>query len=401
MKRRIQIALGGTFLSILAHLDLTRHYYPLKFGYASGQSVCNLNAKFDCDAVSASAYSAFAGIPLSAWGLAFNAVLFMMILLAWLEWSDHPERLRRWTVLLSGLSLGASVVMGSIALTMMNNYCLFCIALYVLSAIVFFALKGISKEPFLANIKRDVSSLFSESRGILLALVAIPGLAFMSDRIFTQSLGGGAQVSRAVNESIHEWSSSPAQEFVAKPSLATGPEKDKAAMTLVEFADFRCGHCKRASFTLHAFVRAHPEVRFEFYSFPLDGACNDKITQSNGISCRMASAVVCAEKESKGWEMHDFLFDKQEAMMSIVAVPELDKELAKAVANFGLNWETMQRCLDQPETLEAVKNQAKQGALVNVMGTPTVFANGKLLSRGQMMPVLQKVLSESKNSTKL
>ena len=67
MKRRYQIALGGTFLSILAHLNLTQHYYPLKFGYASGQSICNLNSKFDCDAVSASAYSAFAGIPLSVW----------------------------------------------------------------------------------------------------------------------------------------------------------------------------------------------------------------------------------------------------------------------------------------------------------------------------------------------
>ena len=82
MKRRIQIALMGTLLSVLAHLYLTLHYYPLKFGFAAGQSICNLNAKFDCDAVSTSVYSAFLGIPLSVWGAAFNAVLFMLILLS-------------------------------------------------------------------------------------------------------------------------------------------------------------------------------------------------------------------------------------------------------------------------------------------------------------------------------
>jgi protein-disulfide isomerase/uncharacterized membrane protein len=308
--------------------------------------------------------------------------------------------LRRWTVLLSGISVVASGVMGAIALTLMNNYCLFCIALYVLSIIVFFALKGILKEPFWMHLKRDLPAMPSASLGILGAFAVIPVMAFLTDRMFTENLGN-AQVARAVSDSIAEWDSAPAQEFVAKPSLTTGPEKDKATMTLVEFADFRCGHCKRASYTLHAFVRAHPDVRFEFYSFPLDGACNEKINSANGISCRMAAAVVCAEKEGKGWEMHDFLFEKQEAMMSIASAQALDTELSKSVSEFGLNWESMQRCLDQPETVDAVKAQAKQGALVNVMGTPTLFANGKLLSRGQLVPVLQGVHNKAKEARKL
>ena len=41
--------------------------------------------------------------------------------------------------------------------------------------------------------------------------------------------------------------------------------------------------------------------------------------------------------------------------------------------------------------MDAVKAQAKQGSLVNV-STPTLFANGKLMERGQMVPVLQAVL---------
>ena len=42
-----------------------------------------------------------------------------------------------------------------------------------------------------------------------------------------------------------------------------------------------------------------------------------------------------------------------------------------------------------PMSLDAIRSQAKQGGLVNVQGTPTIFANGKLLTRGNMVPVLQ------------
>src|ERR1035437_4670532 len=108
MKTRIQLALMGCLASIAAHLYLTMHYYPLKFGFASGQSICNLNAKFDCDAVSASSYASLFGMPLALWGAATNAVLFVLILLSWLEWSEYPERLKRWTLALAAASFGAS-----------------------------------------------------------------------------------------------------------------------------------------------------------------------------------------------------------------------------------------------------------------------------------------------------
>lgn len=385
----------GCVLSIAAHLYLTMHYYPLKFGFAAGQSLCNLNAKFDCDAVSASSFSSLFGIPLAAWGAVLNAILFMLILLSWLEWSEFPERLKRWTLLLAGASFGASLVMGTISALLMHNYCLFCIALYFLSLVIFAALTGILREPFWAGLKDDMPHLWSESRGIVVSFVAIPTLAFLTHKIFMQNLGD-SQINQMVTEAVVDWENSAKQEFVAKPSLVKGPAAENASLTLVEFADFRCGHCKRASFTLHAFVKANPDVRFEFYSFPLDGACNDKFESPNGLSCRLASAVYCAEKENKGWEMHDLLFGHQEKIVSVVAVNELDNILSKEIPATGLNWETLQRCLNEPETMDAVRAQAKQGALVNVSGTPTLFANGRLLSRGQLVPVLEAVHRKSR-----
>jgi len=51
--------------------------------------------------------------------------------------------------------------------------------------------------------------------------------------------------------------------------------------------------------------------------------------------------------------------------------------------------------MNDPVTQDAIRAQAKQGALVNVMGTPTLFANGKLLNSGQLVPVLQAGALES------
>lgn len=402
MKKRIQLAVFSILLSIAGHLYLAMHYYPLKFGFATGNSLCNLNAKFDCDAVSASAFSALFGIPLAVWGAIFNGILLLLVLISWLEWTDHPERMKRWALALAGGSFFASLTMGTISITLMHNYCIVCLALYVLSIITFLALRGTLREPFFAGIKTDLPEIFGESRSILFFIIAIPALAFLMHKSFMSNLGDTDQLNSVVQEALAEWSANPKQEFVAKPSLSMGPAPDQASLTLTEFADFRCGHCKRASYTLHAFVRAHPDVRFEFYSFPLDGACNEKIDSKSGISCRLAATVYCAEKEGsgKGWQMHDLLFESQETVNQFATLAEVDMFLSKNIAPTGLNWESLLRCTETTETQDAIRAQAKQGALVNVLGTPTLFANGKMLSRGQLVPVLQAVHQKIKGEPK-
>ena len=401
MKTRIQIALMSALASVGVHVYLTMHFYPLKFGFSSGQSICNINQKFNCDAVAASAYSSLLGIPLSLWGAATNAVLFVLILMSWLEWSDHPDRLKRWTLFLAGISLAASVVMGTIAVTQMQNYCLFCIIVYALSAVIFFCIKPMVREPFWMNVKRDLPVLWAESKGVVIGFALIPAVAYLGHQSFMRNFGD-AQVDQMVMESIQDWMAAPVQNFVAKPALVSGPASDQASLTLVEFADFRCSHCKHASYTLDAFVHSNPDVRFEFYVFPLDGACNEKFSGSggNGISCRLAYAVQCADNEGKGWEMQKAVFNIQDDVNRLNSISELDPMLAQTVAQVGLNWERMQACMTDPTTQDAIRAQAKQGTLVNVMGTPTIFANGRLLTRGQVMPVLHAVRARAMESSK-
>jgi len=77
---------------------------------------------------------------------------------------------------------------------------------------------------------------------------------------------------------------------------------------------------------------------------------------------------------------------------------EVDPALAQLTSTLGLNWERLQTCLNDPATIDAIRAQAKQGGLVNVQGTPTLFANGRQLNRGQILPVLQAVRTKSLES---
>ena len=95
--------------------------------------------------------------------------------------------------------------------------------------------------------------------------------------------------------------------------------------------------------------------------------------------------------------MHDLIFAQQDTILGLNTVKDIDTLLAKEISPTEFNWETLQRCMDQPESVDAIKAQAKQGALVNVQGTPAIYANGRALNRGQMLPVLQAAYGKSKD----
>ena len=166
MKTLTKITLLGSVLAVCFQLYLAFHYYPIKFGFSSGPSLCSVNSTFDCDAVAASEYSAFIGVPFALWGAALNLLIFLLALAQWWGWSDHPERLRRAVVVMCGISALASIVMAFVSVTKLHNYCLFCIALYFISFIMFECYRRTLQEPFFANLGRDMHNLWSESKGI-------------------------------------------------------------------------------------------------------------------------------------------------------------------------------------------------------------------------------------------
>lgn len=372
------IAAFACLAAVGVHAYLLMEHYDLRYGQAAATSLCNINATFNCAAVSVSRYSEVLGYPVALLGAAANAAL--LLLLAWyaIAESDSTPTARNSVLILGTAIAIASIVMGSISSFILGKYCPFCMLAYVLSFITAAAL-------WMALRKRPTGIA---GRGITVPLIigvlTFFGMTVANDQI--RKSYNSDDLSRFAKEKIQEWRTAPETPFESIEPLVEGAPKETAKMTIVEFADFRCSHCKHAAPVLHAFVNAHPDVRLEFMTWPLDGECNTAISQANGASCLLAKAVYCGQKSGgDGWKAHSYVFEHQEEMGSL----DLVKSQLNAIAGAaGVPNEAFNQCVNAPETKAAIEKQAAVGTALQLGGTPSVYVNGKKLEGGQLMPVL-------------
>ena len=365
---------------------LTVEYYHLKLGLSSGKSVCNISSSFNCEVVAVSAYASLFGIPMALWGLWTNLVFVGVMSASVVGLSDRTKSSRL------GLALGSfilltSVVMALISATQLGTYCLFCIGTYVASIVVFLGawLWHRAQE---RGVREVMPSLLRNAKGTLTALVAIPALAFFSHKVMMDNYGAG-QLDVVVQESLNDWSSTQVQTFDTNGLVFQAGQGDPK-VTLVEFIDLLCPHCKTATPSLHAFVEGRPDVRLVLKIFPLDGTCNPDthMHAGDGLRCQLSYTVMCAQKlRQKGWEALNWVFDKQAALYGNPFNPVLE-DISKEL---DLPLEEMKTCLAQPETLQSVTAMAAEGIKADVRGTPSIYLNGKHVDRGQFLPVLDAV----------
>ncbi len=376
---KIKIPLLLVIASFFIHLYLMSTHYEFRYGFEGAKSLCSISETLNCEAVSISPYSYFAGLPLATWGFAFHiAFLFTFGLL--LSQSRPRESVLRFLKFFSLLSVLATVVMAGISLTMMDTYCLFCIILYILSLIVFI-LFAMAKDISFFPTREDLSLLLKTGEGGLIqvtaAIIAIPIITLLAHDMNSRSYK--KQSAHTIRDVLAAWESSPTYTF-ENPMFVIGSENPK--FTIVEFADYQCIHCKNASHNLSSFVQSRPNIQLQFYSFPLDGACNPAIGQGgNGRSCILAKAVFCAEKHGKGFSANTWIFDR-------FGTDHATK--FEALANdLHLNYEELNGCIQSDEAAAFIAANAKLGQDSKVEGTPAIYVNGKKLSGGHTIAILE------------
>ena len=142
---------------------------------------------------------------------------------------------------------------------------------------------------------------------------------------------------------------------------------DTAPVTIVEFADFHCGYCRRfLEQTMEPLLEAYGEnVRFVYRDYPILG--NDSVTA--------AFAGECAQQQGKFWEFHDLVYANQDDL-------SLDALTAHAT-ELGMDVEAFTACVDSDETAALVQRDYEAGQQLGVSGTPTFFINGRMLVGAQ------------------
>ena len=105
-------------------------------------------------------------------------------------------------------------------------------------------------------------------------------------------------------------------------------------------------------------------------------------------ACLMARAALCAMEQNKFSDAHDWIFAHQEGLND-GSIGEMEKEL-------NLNKDTLDLCLkDNTAVKDELTREVDQGNLAGIDGTPSIFANGRLLPGGFLIPVLEAALKSS------
>ena len=137
---------------------------------------------------------------------------------------------------------------------------------------------------------------------------------------------------------------------------------EHAPLILLEYGDYECPHCGHA-YPIVKLVQKHfgKRLGFVFRNFPL--------TKIHPNAEGAAEAAEFAAARGKFWEMHDAIFENQEALGAALLL-----ELAQSLE---LPATEMENALGGGEYARRVKSDFIGGVRSGVNGTPTFFINGQ------------------------
>ena len=135
----------------------------------------------------------------------------------------------------------------------------------------------------------------------------------------------------------------------------------KAPVTLVEYGDFECPFCGEAYPVVKALQeRLGDQMRLVFRNFPL--------SEMHPHAEHAAEAAEAAGAQGKYWEMHDLLYENQDALD--------DENLAQYATVLGLDVPRFIREMSEHSHTARVREDFRSGVRSGVNGTPTFFING-------------------------
>ncbi len=143
-----------------------------------------------------------------------------------------------------------------------------------------------------------------------------------------------------------------------------------APVTLVEYSDLQCSFCKKAHdiLTTELYKAYQPnQVRWVYKHFPLN---------MHPWAMQAALMTECASRQNSEafWKLSDFFFANQE---KLTEENVSEKGLAQAKA-LGLKPADIKTCMDDPKLRDRIASDKKEGTVVGVTSTPTIFINGRM-----------------------
>jgi protein-disulfide isomerase len=159
---------------------------------------------------------------------------------------------------------------------------------------------------------------------------------------------------------------------------ARGPAE--APVTVVDFSDLQCPHCKDAHPVLEKLMAENKNVHFVFQSFPLP--MHDWATKA-------AAYADCVSRSSNDafWKFIQSVYSAQ----TDITAANADEKLTALADSAGVKGADIAACAAKPETTSRVEKSVALGKALDVNSTPTLFINGRKLP-AVPYEVLQKLV---------
>jgi protein-disulfide isomerase len=248
------------------------------------------------------------------------------------------------------------------------------------------ALPGVDTSPMTPRERKSWSSLVSE----LLApcpAVPVPIAQCVQEK---RPCGACLQAARWVARAVREGASSDAIRRAYKDRFDPGSVKvlpvdgsptqgpDEAPVTIVEFADFECPHCREAVAQIDAVLSAHPgKIRLVYKSYTLPFHVHGEPA---------ARAAIAAGMQGKFWEMEHLLFERQQNLE--------DADLVRYAQTLKLDMGHWKADRDSASAKDRVQKDRALGEELKLKGTPSIYVNGRELNVEQDESLDERVAAE-------
>jgi protein-disulfide isomerase len=170
------------------------------------------------------------------------------------------------------------------------------------------------------------------------------------------------------------------QQVVAVKDIDSSPSRGPkdAKVTIVEWSDFQCPYCGRATPTVDKLLELYPnDVRLVFKHEPLP---------MHNRAQPAAIAAVAAQNQGKFWEFYDRAFKNQTQLT--------DENFEKWAKEIGLNVAKFKADIENPETKKRVMEDAAYGQKSGANGTPTFFVDGRMVAGALPIESFKSMIDE-------
>ncbi len=166
-----------------------------------------------------------------------------------------------------------------------------------------------------------------------------------------------------------------------------GPKN--APITIIEFTDFQCPFCKRASNTIDKLMKIYSgKIRLVFRNLPLSSIHKE--------SFAAARAAMAAHRQGMFWPYHDMLFDN---------ATNLNKQLYIKLAKIlRLDIEKFKSDMNSQQIKKEIQEDISVAKKFGINATPVFIINGVMIKGSKPLPFFKKIveilLREAQNKNK-